>query len=144
MDLKGKVAVVTGSSSGCGAVIAAALDLPLVQGYVGLTLAIPVFLTALVAVACGLLFVLAAALGVSMDSRVGYTLSIAPLVALALWGLKAGIAWLARLPPPGSVVSLREVAARGLGAEDVGGKAHHLALLAARGARVAPGWDAGP
>ena len=76
-----------------------ALEFSPVQGYVGLTLAIPVFLTVLIAVACGLLFVLGAALGLTLDSRAAYTLTIAPLVALIVWGLQGALGWVRRQLP---------------------------------------------
>lgn len=117
-----------------------ALEFSPTQAYVGLTLAIPVFLTVLIAVACGLLFVLGAALGLTVDSRAAYTLTIAPLVALVVWGLQGALGWVRRQLPLGSVVSLSTVAQRGLPTGEVGAKAHHLASMQSQGARVAPGW----
>ena len=116
------------------------LEMPPVQGYVGLTLAIPVFLTALIAVACGLLFVLGAALGITLESRAAYTLTIAPLVAFVVWGGQRVFGVLRRRWPLGTVLSLGQIAERDLSAQEVGAKARHLALLAARRLRVAPGW----
>ena len=117
-----------------------ALNMPPTLGYVGLTLAIPVFLTALIAVASALLFVLAAALGVSLDSRFATTLTIAPLVALLAWGAQACFSALRRRLPLGPVVSLRQIRERGLQPNEVGPKAFTLATMEVQGVRVAPGW----
>jgi len=117
-----------------------ALELPVAPAYVGLTLAVPVFLTALIAVAYGMLYVLGVALGFSLDDRVGVTLTLAPLVAGLVWCLQRALAWLAARLPLGPIVSLDRLAAQGADAPDVGAKARHLALLQSNGARVAPGW----
>jgi phosphohistidine swiveling domain-containing protein len=121
-------------------VLELALQMPPTLGYVGLTLAIPVFLTALISVACGLLFVLAAAVGISLDSRATTTLTIAPLVALFVWAVQAALGALRRRLPSGPVVTLAQVAERALPVTQVGAKAHTLAQLRGRGAHVAPGW----
>ena len=121
-------------------VLELALQMPSTLGYVGLTLAIPVFLTALISVACGLLFVLAAAVGISLDSRATTTLTIAPLVALVVWALQSAFGALRRRLPCGPVVTLSQVTERSLSVDEVGAKAHTLARLRERGARVAPGW----
>lgn len=117
-----------------------ALQMPPTLGYVGLTLAIPVFLTALISVACGLLFVIAAAVGISLDNRAATTLTIAPLVAFVVWAAQAALAALRRRLPCGPVVTLAQIADRGVSITEVGAKAHTLACLRVRGARVAPGW----
>ncbi len=104
-------------------------------------LSIPVFITALVALASGLLFALTATLGVGGGGRGLVTLLTLPVVAGIFWLVgRLAAARAGRAPPAETPVSLDRALASGLGPEVLGAKAHTLAALGAAGVPVLPGW----
>lgn len=109
-------------------------------GYVGLTLAVPILLAVVIALACAAVFVGAAALGIATDARWSMTLLSLPGVILVAAMLSALIDRWRRSRPLPPVMSLAAAADRRVTKADVGAKAANLARLLEGGARVPPSW----